>query len=222
MATDECPRISDTTFSGTPWVSMTLAAECRSVCSPVSGRPARTAATFSARKAFRGSQGSPNSVVNTKAVSCQAVPARDRSSAWVARTLRSSRSAGWEIGTKRLDFAVLGSVTTGCPSIRDSTRLESARRTPAVPAAARLLYLAADRGLDVELLRLATSSNTAGHPSRVVGYGGSCSRLPSALRDHERQRIADGFGSMRTSANRQRAFTLSSPRVRLDGHLLRA
>jgi hypothetical protein len=38
-----------------------------------------------------------------------------------------------------------------------------------VPAAARLLYLAADRGLDVELLRLATSSNTAGHPSRVVG-----------------------------------------------------
>jgi len=85
-----------------------------------------------------------------------------------------------------------------------------------------LLYLAADRGLDVELLRRATSSDTAGHLSRVVGYGGSCSRLPSALRDRERQRIADGFGSMRTSANRQRAFTLSSPRVRLNGHLLRA
>ena len=40
IAIDECPRISETTSSGTPWLSITLAAECRSVCSPASGRPA--------------------------------------------------------------------------------------------------------------------------------------------------------------------------------------
>ena len=75
------PEDLGATLSGTPWLSITLAAECRSVCSPMSGRPARAAATLSARKAFRGSQGSPNSVVNTNPVWCHADPARERSSA---------------------------------------------------------------------------------------------------------------------------------------------
>ncbi len=40
-------------------MSITLAAEWRSVCSPACGRPAFVAATRRARKALRGSQGSP-------------------------------------------------------------------------------------------------------------------------------------------------------------------
>jgi hypothetical protein len=45
--------------------------ECRSVCRPAWGRPALVAATLRARRAFRGSSGSPVSVVQTKPVSCQ-------------------------------------------------------------------------------------------------------------------------------------------------------
>lgn len=73
---EEWPSNLETTFSGTPRVSMTLAAECRSVYSPAAGGPALAAAAFRARKAFRGSRGAPNSVLKTKPVSRQAEPAR--------------------------------------------------------------------------------------------------------------------------------------------------
>src|SRR3954471_21275753 len=68
MAIELCPGISETTLSGTPPVFITLAAEWRRVCSPACGRPAFVAATRRARKALRGSHGSPNSVVKTKPV----------------------------------------------------------------------------------------------------------------------------------------------------------
>src|SRR3954470_1139004 len=45
MAMEECPRISETTLSGTPLVNMTLAAECRRVCNPAPGIPTRAAAS---------------------------------------------------------------------------------------------------------------------------------------------------------------------------------
>ena len=81
IAMDEWPRISETTLSGTPVLSITLAAVWRTVCRPAPGRPALVAAARSARKVLRGSQGSPNSVVNTKPVSRQADPARGAGSA---------------------------------------------------------------------------------------------------------------------------------------------
>src|SRR5438270_748012 len=56
MAIEECPRSSETTFRGTPLVNMTLAAECRRVCNPAPGIPARAAAALNARRALRGSQ----------------------------------------------------------------------------------------------------------------------------------------------------------------------
>jgi len=67
-----------------------------------------------------GSQGSPNSVVNTKLVSRHAVsgPVAVRLLSGVESEVQCP--AGASIGTKRLDFDVLGSVTTSAPSTRDS------------------------------------------------------------------------------------------------------
>ena len=48
--------MSETTLSGTSWLSMAPAAKCRMMWSPASGRPARAAANLNARSAFRGSQ----------------------------------------------------------------------------------------------------------------------------------------------------------------------
>ncbi len=60
-----CPSTSETTLSGTPLTSITAAAEWRSVCKLMSGRPACLAAVWRARRALRGSYGVPSSVVNT-------------------------------------------------------------------------------------------------------------------------------------------------------------
>src|SRR3954454_12138513 len=109
MAMEECPRISETTFSGTPLASMTLAAECRRVCNPALGMPARAVAALNARRALRGSQGSPFSVVNTYPVSCHAEPACSRSVIWMRSMWCSSRSAGSDSGRR------------GCPEVRGTS-----------------------------------------------------------------------------------------------------
>jgi hypothetical protein len=98
----------------------------------------------------------PNSVVNTNAVSCQAVPARDRSSAWVASDVAEPPLRGLGDPRKRLNFARLG---FGDDQLPVDPRQHLFRIGPEDACGAGrcpLLYLAADRGLDVELLRLAT------------------------------------------------------------------
>jgi hypothetical protein len=60
--TDAWPSMSETILRGTPPAIITEAAEWRSVCKPTEfGNPARLAATLKARRALRGSHGSPNS-----------------------------------------------------------------------------------------------------------------------------------------------------------------
>lgn len=62
MLTEKCPRISETTLSGTPFSIIKVTAECRSVCRPILAAGLRRA-TFKARSAFLGSHGSPVAVV---------------------------------------------------------------------------------------------------------------------------------------------------------------
>ena len=118
MAIEEWPRISDTTLSGTPRVSSTLAAECRSVCSPACGGPAL----------LRGGPERPEGVAGVAGLTQLGGedeaglfhPRRRRGvvpPAWADSMMKQSRSAGLEMGTNRLDAAVLGSVTTSSPSI---------------------------------------------------------------------------------------------------------
>jgi len=52
MTMEACPRISETTLSGTPLVSIAVAAECLRVCSPTPVIPVLVAADLSARSAL--------------------------------------------------------------------------------------------------------------------------------------------------------------------------
>ena len=72
IATEEWPHSSEITLRWVPLAIATAAPVCRRVCRPMSPRPARSAAILRARRAFRGSHGSPTPIERATSVSLNA------------------------------------------------------------------------------------------------------------------------------------------------------